>query len=264
MSAIYLHGVGVLGAGLPDWEAARRILSGEAAYRCALPPNPNPEALPPNERRRGAKTVRWAVAAAQQALLARGVGADGVATVFASSSGDGETLHHLCEALASPGREVSPTRFHNSVHNAPAGYWSIAAPSHASSVTLCAHDGSFAAGLLEAAAQVQVEGLPVLLVAYDLPYLEPLHAVRTISQPFAIALLFLPEPRPGTLASWGISVLPGAAATRLPETLPPEFAGNPAAHGLRLLAALACGATESAAITYVNGCHLHVEMQPWS
>lgn len=264
MSAVYLHGVGVLGAGLPDWETARAVLKGEAAYCCGPLPNPNPEALPPNERRRGAKTVRWAVAAAQQALLASGMAASDVATVFTSSSGDGETLHQMCETLASPGREVSPTRFHNSVHNAPAGYWSIAASSYAPSVTLCGHNASFAVGLVEAAAQLQAEALPVLLVAYDLPYPEPLHAVRTIAHPFAMALLFLPEPRPGTLGCWRIAVAPGAAATRFPETLSAEFGTNPAAVGLPLLAAVARNASEAVAITYVNGCHLHVETQPWS
>lgn len=264
MTAIYLHGVGVLGRGLPDWSCAKRILAGHAVYDGEPLPNPHPDALPPNERRRGAMTVRWAVAAAQQALLASGIAANGVATVFTSSSGDGETLHHMCETLASPGREVSPTRFHNAVHNAPAGYWSIAAQSHAPSVTLCGHDASFAAGLLEAAAQLNVEAQPVLLVAYDLPYPEPLHAVRTVAQPFAVALLLLREPRPGTIACWRIAVMPGAARTRFPDTLPPEIATNPAAHALSLLAPVARSAGENVAISYVNGCHLRVETQPWS
>lgn len=263
MTTIYLHGVGVLGPGLPDWDAARRVLGGDAVYCSGALPNPNPEALPPNERRRGATTVRWAVAAAQQALLASGIAGNGVATVFTSSSGDGETLHHMCETLASPGRAVSPTRFHNAVHNAPAGYWSIAAQSHAPSVTLCGHDASFAVGLIEAVAQLHAEPLPVLLVAYDLPYPEPLHAVRAVAQPFAIALLLLREPRPGTIGCWRISVMPGAAATRFPETLPSEFATNPAAHGLSLLSPVARGAREEVAVTYVNGCHLQVETRPW-
>ena len=264
MSAVYLQAVGVLGAGLPDWETARRVFRGEAAYCFAPPPNPNPDALPPNERRRGGKTVRWAVAVAQQALLASGLAAGDVATVFTSSSGDGETLHQMCETLASLARDVSPTRFHNSVHNAPAGYWSIAASSHAPSVTLCGHDASFAAGLLEAAAQLRAEALPVLLVAYDLPYPEPLHAVRTIAQPFAVALLFLPEPRAGTLGSWRITVAPGAVTARFPESLPAELGTNPAAHGLPLLAAVARNASEAVSIGYVNGCHIQVEMRPWS
>ena len=39
---------------------------------------------------------------------------------------NGQVIHEICEALATDEREVSPTRFHNSVHNASAGYWGIA------------------------------------------------------------------------------------------------------------------------------------------
>ena len=39
----------------------------------------------------------------------------------------GDTIHAVCTALTEPDYPVSPTRFSNSVHNAPAGYWSIAA-----------------------------------------------------------------------------------------------------------------------------------------
>ena len=82
--------------------------------------------------------------------------------------------------LATDGREVSPTRFHNSVHNAPSGYWAVATGSREPSTSLCAYDASFAAGLLEAAAQATVDDRPVTLVAYDLPYPEPLQRARPI------------------------------------------------------------------------------------
>ncbi len=263
MSGLYLAAVGVLGPGLPDWPAAREVLGGKREYHYEPPPQPDARVLPPNERRRGAKSVRWAVAAAQEALDGADITAAEVATVFASSSGDGETLHQLCEALARPEREVSPTRFHNSVHNAPAGYWSIAAGSQQPSVTLCAYDGSFAAGLIEAAAQVHAYGAPVLLVTYDLPYPEPLARVRKIREPLAVALLFSREPRAGTLGLWHVAVCEGASATRFPESLPPGLCTNPAAHALPLLATVARDVSQTIAITYVNGCHLRVETQPW-
>ena len=75
----------------------------------------------------------------------------------------GDITHQICEALARPEREVSPTSFHNSVHNAPAGYWSIATGSRLASTSICAYDVSFAAGLLEAAAYATVEHQPVML-----------------------------------------------------------------------------------------------------
>ena len=76
---------------------------------------------------------------------------------------------------------VSPTRFTNSVHNAAAGCWHIAVASRASSTSLCAFDGSFGAGLIEAATSVHLSGQPVLLVASDSPYPEPLNSVRPAS-----------------------------------------------------------------------------------
>ena len=48
------------------------------------------------------------------------------AAVFSSSSGDGQNCHESVRSARVSDRRVSPTRFHNSVHNAAAGYWSIA------------------------------------------------------------------------------------------------------------------------------------------
>ena len=70
-----------------------------------------------------------------------------LATVFASSDADLAIIHRICLALTATPRLISPTDFHNSVHNAAAGYWSIAAGARAASTTISAHDGSFAAGL---------------------------------------------------------------------------------------------------------------------
>jgi hypothetical protein len=115
-----------------------------------------------------------------------------LATVFTSSSGDGANCHALLETLAhppGPDRLVSPTRFTNSVHNAAAGYWHIAVGSQRASTSVCAHDDSFSAGLV--AALTQLPGLdgPVLLVASDTPYPEPLQATRPIPDTMGVALV---------------------------------------------------------------------------
>ena len=49
---------------------------------------------------------------------------------------------------------ISPTRFHNSVHNAAAGYWTIGAGCMQATTALSAYDATFAEGLLEALAQL--------------------------------------------------------------------------------------------------------------
>jgi hypothetical protein len=138
-------------------------------------------------------------------------------------------VHRLCTALATPAAAVSPTDFHNSVHNAATGYWSIGAHSQAASTAICAHDGSFAAGLLEAACQIAIEKHPVLLVTVDLPYPPPLAPHRPVRHGFAAALAL----EPGA----GLEVILDDGS---PDSLPlRDFEGNAAAAALLLLAALA-------------------------
>ncbi len=267
MSQVYIDGVGVIGPGMPDWPTARAVLRGERRYEPGRIPQPAAVMLPANERRRAAKSVLWALAAAQQAVNASRYQAGEVATVFASSGSDGETLHRICEALASPSREVSPTRFHNSVHNVAAGYWTIAAGSRRASATVCGYDATFAAGLVEAACLVGAEREPVLLVTYDLPYPPPLHAARPVAQPFAAALLLAPEPRPETLACCRITLTPGPpAAAPFPAALRGDLESNPAGRSLALLSAIACEKRESVQLTYLDGCQLVVESESvqWS
>src|SRR5204862_6680813 len=97
-------------------------------------------------------------------------------------------------------RATPPTRFHSSGRNAAAGYWTIAARSQEPSTSLCCYDASFAAGLLEAAAQVVVNGIAVALIAYDQPYPEPLHARRPVGANFGMALVLAPQPGGRTFA----------------------------------------------------------------
>ena len=265
MTPFYVDGLGVLGPGMPDWRTAREVLRGEREYEPARVPQPDAAVLPPNERRRAAVSVRWALAAAQQAVGASSYGAGEVATVFTTSGSDGETLHRICEALAGAERQVSPTRFHNSVHNAAAGYWTIAAGSRRPSASLCGYDASFAAGLLEAVSQVCVERTAVLLVAYDVPYPEPLRAVRPFAQPFAVALMLAPEPRPSTLACCRIALSSGTRhSARLPGAVHGHLSANPAGNSLLLLSMIACEEREPVHLGYLNGCQLIVEPVGWS
>ena len=58
----------------------------------------------------------------------------------------------------------------------------LATGATAAANSLCAHDASFAAGLLEALCQVAVEHTAVLLIAYDASYPEPMRSVRPIPE----------------------------------------------------------------------------------
>ena len=209
-------GVGLLGPGLASWASAQGVFKGSDAFVEAPTVLPAPARLPPAERRRAGPSIRLAMAVADEALAGTAVDPRQLATVFAASGGEGSNCHVLCETLAGPDRHLSPTRFTNSVHNAAAGYWHIAVQSRAASTSLSAYDGSFGAGLLEAATQILASRAPVLLVACDVPYPPPLHALRPLPHPMGTALLLAPAGFAGAIARIGIELVPEADAA--PET----------------------------------------------
>jgi hypothetical protein len=204
---VAVHGIGLLGPGLPSWAQGQTVLRGEQAYMSAPTVLPPPARLPAAERRRSGACVKLALALADEAVAQAGVDPQTLATVFTSSSGEGSNCHVLCETLASAQPMVSPIRFTNSVHNAASGCWHIAVASRASSTSLCAFDGSFGAGLIEAATSVQQQNEAVLLVASDSPYPEPLHATRPLPDHFGVALLLVP--------AWATALATGSTAGRL-------------------------------------------------
>ena len=152
--AATIEGMGLVGPGLASWKEGREALAGRAVYVSMPTVLPVPEALPATERRRAGKSVKISLAAGFEAAHDAGRSARDLVTVFSSSSGDGDTCHAICETLASDDRMISPTRFHNSVHNAPSGYWGIATGAMHAADSLAAFDASFGAGLIEAASRL--------------------------------------------------------------------------------------------------------------
>jgi hypothetical protein len=260
---VFVEGVGIAGPGLQDWAAARSVLAGSVPYESA-PFVPKPVMLlPPAERRRAGTAIRLAIGVGTEALAHAERDPASMAMVFASSGGDSDTVHEILCVLATDAREVSPTRFHNSVHNAPAGYWAVATNSREPSSSLCAFDSSFSAGLLDAAVQVIVHDKPVTLAAYDVPYPAPLHDVRPIEAAFGIALVLTPRPTERTFAVLRIS--PCQSGTAVPMADPDLERlrlGNPAARGLPLLAVLARGDFGTIYLEAQAGTSLEVVVEP--
>ena len=110
-------------------------------------------------------------------------------SVFASTHGDTAISDYMCSTLAATPNLISPTKFHNSVHNAAAGYWTIAVRSSAPYTALSAYENTFATGLLEAAMQTASERMPVLFVAYDIEAVGPLATVLNCSGSFGIGMV---------------------------------------------------------------------------
>jgi hypothetical protein len=258
----YLEGIGVLGPGIADWPECAQVLLGQRPYAAAPTVLTVPAMLPPAERRRTGRVVKLALAVAREATTAAAADLQHLASVFSSSGSDGHICHEICEALAQPCREVSPTRFSNSVHNASAGYWNIGTGAMTESNVLCAFDASFGAGLLESMAQAAVDRRPVLLVAYDTEYPPPLHAKRPIPDAFGIAMLLVPERNARSLAKLEISLSDLAADTLSDAGLETLRLAIPAARGLPLLRLLAAGSPGVAILDYLDVARVAVSVEP--
>lgn len=188
-----IRGISVAGPGMSSWAGAGAVLSGTTPWEEDAPLAIDaPALLAPRERRRASPTVRLALSIAEAACADAGLPPHEPATVFASAIGDGKVSTALLTALFGSDKLVSPTHFHNSVHNAAAGYWSQAVGSHAASTSLAASTATFGTALLKALLSVTTEGGPVLLVCYDHPFPEPLHAARPLRAPFGIGLVLTP------------------------------------------------------------------------
>ena len=255
-------GISVWGPGLEGWEASHPILAGDAPYEPRASPAPAPAILAPTERRRAGPVVRLALEVARAAAAASNVEPSGLRCVFASSNGDGVVVGSILDTLAKarPGeRLVSPTQFHNSVHNAAAGYWSIANGTRQPATCLGAHDSTWAAALLKAVVEVATEGQPVLLCCYDHPLPAPLDILRPTDHPFGVGLVLgIPS---GEGPRLRVAFGPDAPSPfgHLDPALDTLMRSNTSARSLPLLAALARGGPSSHTIPYLDG-HLEIEL----
>jgi beta-ketoacyl synthase-like protein len=264
MSRLVLHveGIGVVGPGLSDWPTLRALLANGRPLPGGPTVVPAPALLPPAERRRVGVTVKLALAAGLEAVTAAGLDAATLPTVFAAAGGDGANCHAICEQLAGDDRLISPTRFHNSVHNAASGYWGIATGAMAPSAIVAAYDGSFAAGLLEAAAQLAADGGRILLVAHDAPYPEPLHGARPLAEGFGVGMVLAAEAGNASLGELRLTLTAEPATEFAEPGLEVLRRGVPAARCLPLLAPLARRESGRVVLDYLDDLRLAVDVAP--
>lgn len=263
MLSAYIQGVGILGPGLTDWPSAAEVLRGSAAYRSAATVLPAPAVLPPAERRRAGRVIRLTLGVGAQAVAAAGVDAHTLPSVFSSSGADGDNCHEICVTLASRERLLSPTRFHNSVHNAAAGYWSIAYGCSEASTALSAYDASFGAGLIEALSQLDAAPGALLLVVYDVDYPPPMRWKRPIPDAFAIALLLSSAQALGERRALGhlrLSLAAQPASVLAQPELEQLRRQIPAARGLPLLERLGHQRGGCVALDYLDEQRLRLEL----
>jgi hypothetical protein len=257
---VWIEGIGFLAPGMPDWPTARAVLRGEVPLVPAASVLPAPSILPPAERRRASRVVKLTLAVGLEAAAHAGADVATLATVFSASGADGHNCHALCEQLATDDRQISPTRFHNSVHNAAAGYWGIATGAMAPCQVICAYDASFGAGLIDALGQVVLDRQTTLLIAYDSEYPEPLFAKRPVPDVAGIALLLTHERSERSLAS--ITVAPGTGVAELlaDSALEALRVSIPALRALPLLQKLARGEAGEVCLDYLPPMQLKVDI----
>lgn len=243
----YVYGMGAWGPGFANWHDLQAQLVDSASIPAEPTLTPaKAEVIPGNERRRAPPVVKAAVEVSAQATQAAGVDPSELACVFGSGLGDTEITDYMCAQLASPEKQLSPTRFHNSVHNAPAGYWTIATRSMRSANSIAAHNHTAGISLLEAVTQANQEQVSVLMTLYDLRAHGLYSQVYNVKQDFAAALVISPVMRErAPLAKLTFSMASSPCAE---PAWAPSFAHlcvhNPAARVLPLLHALALPAPQ--------------------
>ena len=258
----YIEGIGLLGPGLANWPSSRAILTGVQPYQPERTVIPAPELLPAAERRRASAIVKLTLATSLEAIAQAKLQDASLPSVFSFSNGDGVNCHSICEMLASDDRQISPTRFHNSVHNAAAGYWSIATGTMATSSVLCAYDASFGAGLLDAITQVVVDDTRCILMASDTDYLEPMRSKRPIPDNFGISLVLAPQRSRQSIAQIKVSICHDQPYQFYDNDLETLRLAIPAARGLPLLRSIAQQKAGQVVLDYLDDTRLCIEISP--
>lgn len=189
MSRLEIAGLGVWSTNFSSWKAfSNGINTGTWQAEAVL----QPTMIPARERRRAPQSVKLAVEVMTQACEMAGLDPAGTAAVFSSAMGDMQITDYLCRTLATTPAAVSPTRFHNSVHNATTGYWSIAAASNAATNAVSAYNYTAPMAFLEAAIQSLEDQSPVLLVTQEMAAPKALHSTCPSDQAFSAAILLTP------------------------------------------------------------------------
>jgi len=264
MKTIGIAGVGLVAPGIESWECGRDLLASGGHYEISAEfPVLKPSSLSANEKRRTTDTIKLALQCAQDAMTDQSVvevSDPELTSVFACSSGDLNIVDSILSALTLPGKPVSPTHFHNSVHNAPAGYWSIATGSQAATTSIAAGEVTFSAGLLEAMTQILADDHPVLLIVYDALPPAALRNHRNITVAFGVAILLVPEQ-----TKYSLSVKIQDVDPRYSEMINTGFEqlrrANPAAQCLPLLQNLALEQSAKMSLPYLHGQGLELELK---
>jgi hypothetical protein len=187
MKPIFLRGVGLWTTGFPNpeaWcrdEAHHDLKTAEAAL------------LEGPLRRRASALTRISVDVFEQSTRAAGVDPSTIPTVWATAHGEHGTAIKLLKMMLRGEGKVSPTHFHNSVHNTSSAYASIAAGNGSASTTLTGGPELVSSAILEAFCHLDAGTPEIVVVLSDEP-LHPPFERADMPEPLAISFVFASEP----------------------------------------------------------------------
>jgi hypothetical protein len=205
---MHLDGVGLWTPGFASFTAWRAGAPDPAVTAARA------EVLPASLRRRATPFTAMVAVAVAEAAAQAGADLASVPVVLGSALGE-DSLMTLLQELRTAEGMPSPTRFHNSVRNAPIAYLAIAAGNRGFSTSIAAGWETPAASLLEAAAWLEERGGRVLVVVADEPPLPPFQMARPFP-PMALALVLSSSPGPATLATLRGPVRAASGAPQVP------------------------------------------------
>jgi 3-oxoacyl-(acyl-carrier-protein) synthase len=194
------------------------------------------ELIPAALRRRASALSRMVAEAARAAAAEAGADLSRASMVLGSGYGEIVAAVEMIGSFREAEGMPSPTKFHNSVHNAPLAYLSMATGNQGLATAIAAADATTATALQEAMAVLAERGGEVLVVLAD----EAVPAPLTPPAPWAagaVALVLTDATRPTARARLGLP----RRGTAPPIAMPPGFAAHPCAGGFALAAALASG-----------------------
>jgi len=198
---------------------------------------PTAALLPSRLRRRTSRLTRSIAEVLGDLAVSCGVDLSRVPVVHGSCLGEIDTTVRLLEMMNEEDGALSPTRFHNSVHNTAPAYMSIATKNRGFSTSVAAGASTVAAAVLEALGVLCSRESEVVVVVADEPVPAPLAQGRSY-EGLAVALYL--SHKSGQDGGARLHGLRRAQVSGPTETTP-ELAANPCAPALDLVRACESG-----------------------
>ena len=154
MKGFPITGTGIVMDGLSGAEELVRVASlGESNFskgQGRVYSSKQDPLIPARLRRRMSRLSAMVFGATRQSLGTDFARDTSTPMIFATANGELNTIGTILDSLVDPEKVVSPTQFHNSVHNTPAGYWTIATKRKSPTSTISMGALSFEYAMLEA------------------------------------------------------------------------------------------------------------------